>query len=153
MGAGLLQLRLPEEVRNRLTDEISFAADRMSEEGVGLRKLYFFSAVFGVVGRELNHHWDPKLALIYQVTNLSYQQINSRLQQIAAGDTTLPVGRDILGALDVATQQLARLLKQEEILDPDLLRILGSMAELSYATTGNGHYLLTRGRIRLKRLQ
>lgn len=152
MVEGVAQLQLPEEIRHRLVDELSFATERMREEGAPLRKIYFFSAVFGATGRELNHHWDPVLALIHQVTNLTYQQINSQLQQNAAGDATLPVSREILGSLEDATEQLARILRQEEISESDLLRILGHMAELSYATTGNGHYLLTRGRIQLKKL-
>ncbi|NQW21401.1 MAG: hypothetical protein HQ477_11900 [Chloroflexi bacterium] len=146
-------MRLPDEIRTRLADEFTFASERMREEGVPLRKLYFFSAVFGEVGRELNRHWDPTLALIHQVSNLAYQQINGRLQQIIAGDNTLPVGKELLAGLDETAAQLARMFCLEDIPDQDILNVLGRMSELSYATTGNGYYLLTRQRIQLKKPQ
>lgn len=141
-------LVLPEINRNRLASEFRFAADQMAQASDMGTKLYFFSVFFGESQRMLNLAWDEHLALVMLVTREVYREISQRVAQVASGqDRVVGLIEAIPEELTKAGDELANYYEAEEPDGSQLLRVLGRLSTLSYATTGNGKYLALKGEI------
>jgi len=141
---------LPKQVHKRLAEEFRYAASKVAEAGDIRGKIYYFSVFYGDAGRQLNIHWDPDLALLWVVTQGACQAVNSRAAQ--TGDADFPLGGFPDGfaqAINEVSHELAAAFEGNEIDVPRLYAALARIAELTYATTGNGAYLYDKGMIRL----
>ncbi|MBI4312381.1 MAG: hypothetical protein HY681_11460 [Chloroflexi bacterium] len=109
------------------------------------RKLYYFSVYYGEASRILNWKWDRDLALIYAVTLYAHQQLTAGLQLMLTPRSPAVSQVDaISGSLTESARELAKFV--EENGNPELLtEILGRIAEIAYAATGNGRYLVEKG--------
>ena len=142
-------MQLSKDLHDRLAAEFRFAADKMGESEDPRRKLYFFSAFYGEIGRILNWTWDRDLALMHMVLQNTYQQIHARTQLSATGaDRAIRLSGVFYEALTMAANDLAEYVEKEDG-DQDLRQLLGRFSELSYFTTGNGQYLFEKGVLRL----
>lgn len=116
-----------------------------------LKKLYFFSALYGEAMRILNWEWDREIALIYAVCQHTYQSIQTRLQTMVSGaERVAQLPPNVFDILTTATEDLANYVSVSE--NPDkqkLVDILGRLSEASYMATGNGYYLYERGRLEI----
>ncbi len=134
-----------EEFRQRLAREYRYAVTKMQQEVQPARKLFYFSAFFGEAQRVLNFEWNRDLALIYTVTHHVYTQINTAMQ--SSTFTQLPI--DWTAVYDkltlVASDLAAYLDKAENDGSEELCQILGCLAEIAYAVSGNGIYLYEKG--------
>ena len=141
---------MPENNRDRLASEFRFAADRMAQApDIGTR-LYFFSVFFSESQRMLNLDWDENLALVMLVTKDVYREISQRIAQMASGqDKVVGLIESIPDELTKVGDELASYYESEHSDDSQLLRILGRLSTLSYATTGNGKYLALKGDIKI----
>ena len=141
-------MNLTKDERLRLSEEIQFVVEKMRADSDPFNQIYFFSAVYGVIGRLLNTTWDPTLALVNQVTQTAYGAISTRLQSVAdrrERGINLPIG--LMEALVRATAELGEVILHER--DGELLPILARLAELTYVTTGNGYYLYLKGNVKV----
>jgi hypothetical protein len=139
------------EYRQRLANEYHYAATRMQQEGELAKKLFYFSVFFGEAQRVLNWEWDTNLALIHLVTQQVHTQINVQTQNLGLLKT-LPIDWTIVfDKLTRAASDLAIHFENaaNERNKEELYRILGSLAELSFAVTGNGSYLYKKGLLKL----
>ena len=136
---------LREELQRRLTEEYRYAVTKMQQEGQPARKLFYFSAFFGEAQRVLNFEWNRDLALIYTVTFHVHTQINTAMQ--ASAITPLPIDwTAVYDKLTLVASDLATCLeKAENDGSEELCKILGCLAEISYAVSGNGIYLYEKG--------
>jgi hypothetical protein len=142
-------VKLPDTVRDRLVWELGFAVDKMRAESHPHAKLYYFSVFFTEANRILNMAWDTDLLLLHNVTQATQTAIASRLTAMAArAETPLGVPPDLFDLLTSAAADLLRYVEQDGSHE-ELCGILGRLSELAYATTGNGHYLLEKGAIKL----
>jgi hypothetical protein len=144
-----LQVLLSKEFRERLANEYRYAATRMQQEAHPAKKLFYFSIFFGEAQRILNLEWDRDLALIYMVTQQTYTQINPTTQ--APIFSLLPIqGATVYEQLTKTASDLAMYAEKEEKKSSkeELCQILGRLAELSYAVSGNGSYLHEKGLIK-----
>jgi len=132
---------LSEEYQQRLTNEYRYAVTKMQQEGQPVRKLFYFSVFFGEAQRVLNFEWNRDLALIYTVTFHAYTQINAAMQS----PTLMQLPIDWTAIYDkltlVASDLAAYLEKAKNDRGEELCQILGRLAEISYAASGNGSYL------------
>ena len=138
-------MNLPKAIKQRLTQEYRFAADKMAVESDIPKKLFFLSAFFGEAGRSLNWGWDRDLVLIHSVLQHTHQQLNARLQ---GGSRSMVQLDAVLESLTKAADELATYMETDGRA-PNLQDILGHFAELAFASTGNGSYLLERGVLKL----
>jgi len=140
---------LREEFRQRLADEYRLAATKMREAKQPARKLFYFSVCFGEAQRVLNWEWDRDLALIYTVAQHVHTQINGagQLSNVAV----LPIDWAIVyEKLTEATSDLAACFeKSGDDNREEMYEILGRLAEIAYAISGNGSYLYEKGLIKL----
>ena len=140
---------LPKPVRQRLATEFKFAATKIAETGDINTKVYYFSVFFGETGRQLNMHWDADLALLWSVTQNLCNAVGSRSAQAAGA---FPVGGfpdEFLQAIDAVSIELDGAFDGVELDLPRLHAAMERTAELTFATTGNGAYLVQKGTIKL----
>ena len=141
---------LREEYRQRLTKEYRYAATKMQEATQPAKKLFYFSIFFGEAQRVLNWEWDRELVLINMVTQQVYTQIKNTAENPAYG--ILPIEwSTIYEKLSKAASDLATYSEKAENDDSqdELIQILGRLAEIAYATIGNGSYLYEKGTFKL----
>lgn len=135
-------------MHERLRTEFRIAASKVGEARDIRTKNYYFSAFYGEALRQLNVHWDIDLALAWSVVQHACQAINTRL---SAGDA-YPVGgfpSDFGSALDSISNDLAAAFDGDVVDLAGLHDALKKVAELTFATTGNGAYLYAKGVFRL----
>jgi hypothetical protein len=139
------------EYRQHLINEYRYAVTKMQGTQEALKKVFYFSALFGEAQRILNWEWDTELALIYMVTHQVHAQINATVQTPGLLQT-LPIDWDIiLNKLTQASSDLADYFERAENggNKEELQRILGSLAGIWFAVTGNGSYLWDKGSFKL----
>ncbi len=134
------------ELRQRLATEYRYAATKMQEVPPE-RKMFYFSVLFGEAQRVLNFEWDRDLALVYIVSHQSHALISGQAHMFG---TLLPIkASTVFDMLIQATFDIAAYYEKEEneIGKEELYQILGRIAEITYATNGNGTYLFEKGTI------
>jgi len=132
-------------LRDILTKDIEFAANRMITEPSHDRKLYFFSAIYGMTNRVLNLSYDPHLAFIDFVLTSVYSLVAPNILAARAGQVSWTVPADFWERLGRFTLELNQTIRD----DKDAFEVLQKIADLAYVTTGNGHYLLQKGNLQL----
>ncbi len=139
---------LRKEFRQRLAKEYRYAATKMQDSPQAVKKLYYFSVLFGEAQRVLNWEWDRDLALIYTVTQHAHTQINATMQVPGLGQT-LPIDlTTVFDKLTEATSNLAAYFEKSDDNMEEFNQILGRFAEISYIVSGNGSYLYEKGFIK-----
>lgn len=139
-------MNLSKDERLRLSEELLYIVEKMRAERDPFNQIYFFSAVYGAMGRLLNTTWDPDLALVHLVTQTANGAISNRLQSISTGrERGIMLPPDLMQALVNVTVELGEVILHER--DGELIRVLARLAELSYVTTGNGYYLYSKGKM------
>lgn len=137
-----LPLQLPKEFQARLAKEFRFAADRMNESQESVRKLYFFSALHSEISRVLNWHWDRDLVLMHVVLQTAHQQLTARLQTPRSDRDSKLFGL-VLESLAEVSGEIAQYVENKGK-GQDLCALLGRVAELTYASTPHGGYVMEK---------
>ena len=136
-------MKLSPNMRKLLVSEIRLAADNMSASKNILEKIYFFSAVYGIFNRVMNIEFDPELNFIHQVTGSSYSLMSNSMMAIKSGQMVNTFGENLFSKLEDSLKQLANNIEKDE---PTYIS-LHEIVNLSYSTSGNGHYLVLKGKI------
>lgn len=136
-------MRLPPDVRERLAREYRFVAGKIRDEQLPLRKVYFFSALFTEISRNLNWHWDSDLVLLHWVLQATHTALNSKLQSPtpwvnAASDDTL------VNRLGPIADNLASYMEQGAK-GREFHGLIAQIAELGYLATNHGGYVMEKG--------
>ena len=124
-----------------LVNEIRTVVEYMSGNNDARQKMFFFSAVFGVVNRIMNIECDPELVFVHQVTNAAYNIINTNLIMATQGQTTPTIPTPVFDKLQEVLEDLATYIEEGKKTYPVLQRI----SNLAYSTSGNGYYLFLKG--------
>jgi hypothetical protein len=135
-------MKLSKENKALLTKEIEFVIKKMSEEEDPKSKLYYFTAVHGMMSRIFNIDYSDDLNFVQIILNYAYSQINTRIQD----------PDKIVRIPDVLFDKLAEALK--ELLEKiekgsNLYEVLKKFALIGYVATGNGYYLYQRGALKI----
>jgi len=138
-------MKLPGELKVELERELRFVSDKIISEKDPRRKLFFYSAAYGITRRIMNLHYDPQLAFMDLVLEVTYNTINNRVNRIVKNDNTIPLIDDLFEKLAGAVKDLADCVKNDE----DPYKVLETIVSLAYTTTGNGYYLFTKGLIKI----
>ena len=89
-------------------DEIRFILDQMKRVSSPEEKLYFFSGVYGIAQRIVNFEYDPELLFNFQVLQLVYNLLNTRLAAIKARqETGISIPEGLFNGLEDALEELA----------------------------------------------
>lgn len=122
----------------------------MEEEADIAKKLYFFSVTYGECSRLLNQAWDDDVSLVHAVCQSAHQQIDARLMMVATGqDRVMGIPKESGELLTLVVVSLAKLFAKPEMDRAQLAATLAKVANLAYASTGNGGYLHMKGHLKL----
>jgi hypothetical protein len=139
-------MAISDEHRKIIIDEVKFAVRKMEEVKDQTEKLYYFSAVFGVLHRIFNIEYDPELVFAHFILRSTHDAFNARLKAIsAAGDSTVSISAKQFKKLSSLSKQFAIKYGKKQEIDS----VLKSFAVLLYSTTGNGFYLMQKGALKI----
>lgn len=140
-------MKLSVEMRKTLVEEIRYAVEKMSKSERLNDKVYFFSAVYGIIDRVFNLEYDPELIFIYQVTRQAFEAINQKLalmtQAPPSYGTSIP--QNLFPRLQDDLVNLAEKIEK----DQSTYALLQDIANISYSVTGNGSYLVFKGLLKI----
>lgn len=139
-------MTISDNFRQILVSEIDYAAKKMEESPTTGKKLYFFSAVHGVIQRIFNLEYDSDLVYAHFVLINTYNSFSERLHAIEKGqEDTIPLSEEQFKKLTVLTEELAKNISGKKDITPTLKKF----GILSYTATGNGYYLLQKGLLQI----
>jgi hypothetical protein len=135
---------LSNEYKKIVTDEIYFAANKMESSKDPADKLYYFSAIFGVLHRILNIDYNPDLLFAHFVLRSTHDSFLNRLKAIKqGGDNSVRLSEEQFDKLVLYSIELADNISNNISTDSALKKFV----ILLYSTTGNGFYLMQKGRL------
>jgi hypothetical protein len=139
-------MNISKDMRSKIISEIEYVTDKMKKNHNPLEKLYYFSAIFGLFQRVINFECDPELIFIYQVSNLTYNALNSRIGSMAQrADAGVNLPDKAFEKIENDLEELAN----QITLNKPVYDILQDMANIAYSATGNGYYLYQKGMLKL----
>jgi len=138
-------MEISAENRRILVNEIRTVAEYMSGNNDARQKMFFFSAVFGIVNRIMNIECDPELVFVHQVINAAYNTINTNLIMATQGQSTPTIPPPVFDKLQEVLEDLAICIEEGKKTYPILQRI----SNLAYSTSGNGYYLFLKGLLKI----
>ncbi len=95
--------------RKMIVDEINFVAKKMAKAQSASEKLFYFSAVFGILHRILNIEYDSDLVFSQFVIKATHDAFLNRLKAIQqGGDNTVSLSDDQFEKLTTLTKELAK---------------------------------------------
>ena len=142
-------MNISDNFRKILVKEINYAVKQMNESSDAEEKLYYFSAVYGVVLRIFNLEYDSDLVYAHFILNETHKAFMGRLQAILkGGEKTVPLREEHFKKLGAITKEFGKRIEKDE----DISDTLKKFAILSYTTTGNGYYLLQKGLLKIQNI-
>lgn len=135
-------MKLNLENRAKLIDEIKFVLQKMKEASDPQGKLYYFSAVYGVMNRIFNLENAPDLIFAHFVISATHAQINARLHD---PDKTIQIPSELFEKLYDATAELLDVIEKNK----SPYEVLRKFALLGYVTVGNGYYLYEKKMLKI----
>ena len=132
-------MKIPEDFKKYILSEFDFTIKKMREEENPKRKLYFFTASYTTLERFMRYSLDPQLLLTHAVLNLCYGSLDSRLNSVARGDSTIEMPE----GFDEKLIEYLTELRNEIAEDRDTYQTLEKFVHLAYQTTGAGYYAKT----------
>jgi len=139
-------MKLSTQNKKILLKEIEFAIEKMRETKDPKGKLYYFTAVYGVMHRIFNLDFAPELVFMHMVLNTTYNSIQERLATIERGEEkVVKIPDNLFDKLTEATQELAEKIKNNET----TYEVLQRFVILGYVVSGNGYYLYEKGLVKI----
>ncbi len=135
-------MKLSTENKQKIVDEIKFVIDQLKQQEEPEAKLYYLSAVYGIMPRIFNIDYSDDLVFAYYVINSAFNNINHRLKN---PDKAIKIPDELLGRLLAVTEELLEAVEKDE----NLYKVLKKYALLGYVTTGNGYYLYKKGLLKI----
>ena len=140
-------MNINDNLRKLLVKEINYAVKKINESSDAGEKLYYFSAVYGVVSRIFNLEYDSDLVYAHFILNQTHKAFLGRLQAITkGGEAIIPLHEEHFKKLSTVTKELAKKIEKDE----GISEILKKFVILSFTTTGNGYYLQQKGLLKIQ---
>ncbi len=137
---------LSNQFRNLLVKEINFAVKNIDNCEDPLEKLYYFSAIHGVINRVINIEYHSDLVVAFTILQTTNEALKQTFQGVRQGAVSPPRITDVhFKKLSSLSKKLSTRIKKNE----DLTDILNAFIVLTYSTTGNGHYLVKQGLLKI----
>lgn len=138
-------MKLSQEYKTLLINEIKFVLDNMSKANSVEEKLYLFSAIFGMVQRIFNIEFNSELVFLHSVLQNTHNSFMQRLTAIKSGDTVVSLSEDQIIGLERASSQLCGAIEKNK----SILPALEKFSLLGYSTSGNGNFMMIKGKLKL----
>ena len=131
--------------KKELVKELRLVETLMKKEENIDRKIYHFSAAYGITGRTYRYSFSKDVLLADFVLNTAYQALSDRSQRIKNGDITVFMDPIHFEKIEEGLRLLADAFENNEsILEP-----LENILTVSFSTSGAGNYLREKGLLKL----
>jgi len=127
--------------KKELITELKNVAKMMSEEKDIEKKIYLFSAAYGITSRTLRYDFKEDYLLADFVLNGAYNGLIERLNRLKGGDSTVMLESIHFERIQDGLIELSQSFEKNLSPCDALKKILSTM----YSTTGPGHYLRLKG--------
>ncbi len=131
--------------RREMVQELRRVENLMRRESSLEKKIYYFSAAYGVTSRTFRSSFSKDILLADFVLQGAYNILMDRLNRLKTGDKNVPLNEDSFEVICNGLKLLADKFDARENIQ-DALEIILTTA---YATTGPGNYLREKGDIKL----
>lgn len=135
-------MNINKDFRKLIVDEINYVLTKMGQGQTGEEKIFYFSAIFGIMQRIYNLEFDPDLLYAHFILQETHKNLLSRLKSIEmGGERAIPLHEYHFERLISLTEELRKNIAENKPLDNTLKKFV----LLIYTTTGNGYYLMQKG--------
>jgi len=138
-------MNISQELQDMLVKEIQFVAEKIAQSSTETEKLYFFSGVAAILQRLFNIECDDELIYAHFILRSTHEAFALRLKAIQGGETTIPLYKEQFDKLLSLTREFGEQIEAGS----DTHGTLKKFVVLSYSTSGNGHYLVQKGRLKI----
>ena len=139
-------MNIPNQAKDLIIEEIKIAVNMMRESQEASEKLFYFSAISGILQRVYNIEYDEDLVFAHFIISSTHQGFLQRLSAIRqGGDRTIILSDEQLDKLTVLAEELSEKIKKNE----DIIDALKKFVVLLYSTQGNGYYLMKKGVLKI----
>jgi hypothetical protein len=136
-------MKIAQKYRDEIVDELGIVRKKMRNVENPLKKMYYFSAGYGIIDRVQKLDYDPQLTFIHFVMNVSHQSINNRLNMIRSGEEIVPIPEDFFEKLEDVVSEIQMKIRDKK--DGEVYTNLEELVCLSFSTTGPGYYMADKG--------
>ena len=131
--------------KKELIKELRLVEALMKREEDLDKKIYYFSAAYGITNRTYRYSFSKDVLLADLVLNNGYQTLLDRAQRIKAGDRSVLLEDIHFKKIEEGLRQLADAFeKDESILEP-----LENILTAVFSTSGAGNYIRGKGLLKL----
>ena len=131
--------------KKELIKELRLVEALMKREEDLDKKIYYFSAAYGITNRTYRYSFSKDVLLADLVLNNGYQTLLDRAQRIKAGDRSVLLEEIHFKKIEEGLRQLADAFeKDESILEP-----LENILTAVFSTSGAGNYIRGKGLLKL----
>jgi len=131
--------------KKELVTELRNVAGLMENEKNPEKKIYYFSAGYGITSRTYRYAFSSEILLADLVLNASYQTLFDRLTRLKSGEPTVPLEEIPFAKIEEGIWDLAKALETSKPIQKALEQILTA----SFSVSGPGNYLKIKGMLRL----
>lgn len=129
-------MKIPEDLKKRLLNEIDFCIEKIQEEKPVRNKLYYFSGTYGAIERIMRFHYDPQLLMAHAMLNMCYSALLGLIESRERGDIAREIPPNLSEMLVEYLTELRRAFSENK----DTYKILEKFIALGYRATGPGYY-------------
>ncbi len=131
--------------RRELVSELRRVENLMRRESSFEKKVYYFSAAYGITSRTFRYSFSKEILLADFVLQGAYNLLTDRLNRFKSGDKTVPLDEAPIEGICDGLKLLADRVESRETVQDALEAILAA----AYVTTGPGNYLREKEEIKL----
>jgi len=134
-----------EEYKKVMIKELEFVIQKLDQSPGLDEKIYYFSAVQGLLNRIMNFEFTEDLLFAWFVTNETQKSFQLRLAGLKQGDAAAKFTEQQITRLSEITKELL----EQVINDRNAETVLKKYILLCYSLTGNGYYLMEKGVLKI----
>jgi len=131
--------------KKELVKELRLVEALMKKEDNPDKKIYYFSAAYGITNRTYRYSFSKDVLLADLVLNNAYQTLLDRSQRLKAGDTSVLLEEIHFKKIEEGLRQLADAFENNE----SILEALENILTAVFSTSGAGNYLREKGSLKL----
>ena len=131
--------------RKELVNELRRVAKYMRDEPDLEKKIYLFSAAYGITSRTLRYAFSKDILLADVVLNTAYNILLDRYKRIQGGERIIEITGEHFEKLGDALIELAKRFQNDESIQKPLEDII----TIAFSLTGPGNYLKFKGELKL----
>ena len=141
----VMVMQREEFFKKELVAELRRVERYVREESDIEKKIYFFSAAYGITGRSMRYAFSKDILLADFVLQTTYNLLLDRLNRIRSGEGTVEITEKHFDILCNSLKELARRIEDGKSIEEPLKDIL----TVGFSVTGPGNYLRIKGELKL----